>query len=922
MKKKRLLSLIFAVMLVSLIFVLGVSANEAPNLLFEKFVRTEEPTGPRYSATLSREIYDDEKLTEYGFIVIALEKYETAELSASTFTLDTDADFIKGVNYGTVGGKKVDKHLSLDDSYVTFSCVITNITEEYFDEGIVIRAYAVYDGETYYSAMFKSSYFVMAKKVKKSGEYDGLDSNGKELIDYIIASCTDAEGGDDEEIVQPEDPEVTLDEIMASPTLVKEHLIIPTNIREPHLVPEDAGGEENLYVYAFVYDSAKYVPVYTDEALPAIYDEVNNVVTEQYDDKLCVYTVDENGLYHIRSLGYYEDENGDYAGLEKEDVSVLDSVDKNAMFYVDTQANVTFERIVSTRYDVGFERDLYLTDDMVFVVRFYNEDDDKYSYIIENKDTAINYNGLVFNTLTYIAYNRTGTSTLENFGVVFATYDGSLPEKDSGYRFVSNYDMALDEENNWRHYYELYNPYTGEKEYDVPGIESAKKASLLGDAVEAGTLIKLDGAYVDGSTAEDYSYSWLGTSGRYDTNTIVPYTENITCSECLADYFEDNDNTSIVINSATPISVLSYSNSGDVFKWGSIRLSSSEEMLGLEKSVQCYNEKALDKNGNYVTKYFKFPKFIYKSTGEYEGGAEVCDFILIVANGDEECALDEECEMHASFDEVQNIRIVSNYDLVMNDDGNWTISYEVYNPCTGQKVYDVPSSVENAKASSLTALTAGTIVELVDGVVDETNPDTILGTMSQENLVWIKQADDDGTMTVVPYDPTAACRTCAEEYMSECSEGVYRDMLGIEHTSGKLKTTCSTVFTTLSYGRYNSSFYKWATMDITTYNSIEKARKGVLCYNDKSLDRNENYITTYSDYVKAFVCATEDDTAYFVIVIVNGDEGAAYNVECEKHTDVTLTAETEEVTEEVTEIPEPERSGPAIAGASLTAEDL
>ena len=698
MKKKRLLSLIFAVMLVSMIFVLDVSANEAPNLLFEKFVRTEEPTGPRYSATLSREIYDDEKLTEYGFMAIALEKYEAAELSASTFTLDADADFIKGVNYGTVGGKKVDKHLGLDDDYVTFSCVITNIAEEYFDEGIVIRAYAVYDGETYYSAMFKSSYFVMAKKVKKSGEYDELDSNGKELIDYIIASCTDEEGGDDEEIVQPEDPK---------------------------------------------------------------------------------------------------------------------------------------------------------------------------------------------------------------------------PEKDSGYRFVSNYDIALDEENNWRHYYELYNPYTGEKEYDVPGIESAKKASLLGDAVEAGTLIKLDGTYVDGSTAEDYSYSWLGTSGRYDTNTIVPYTENITCPECLADYFEVNDDTSIVINSATPVSVLSYSNSGGVFKWGSIRLGSSEEMLDLEKSVQCYNEKALDRNGNYVTKYFKFPKFIYKSTGEYEGGAEVCDFILIVANGDEECALGEKCEMHENNDKIQNIGIVSNYDLVMTDDFNWTINYEVYVPYAGKKIY-VPSSLESAKASSLKALESGTIIKLVDGIVDETNPDTVLGTMSEENLVWIKQADDDGTMTVVPYDQTASCITCAEEYMSDCEEGVYRDMFGNEHTSGKLKTAYSTVFTRLSYGSYDSAFYKWSTMNISNYSELSEKKQWLLSYNDESLDKNGNYVKTVSKYVKAFVCATGDDTAYFVIVIVNGNEGAAYNVECEKHTDVTFSAETEEITE----TPEPERSGPAIAGASLTAEDL
>lgn len=707
MKKIRLLSVFLAALCLSLILAFGVSAESAakPSLLFENLIRFEEPTGPRFSATLPKEIYDDEKLTEYGFIVMSLEKYQAATLSSSTFTLDADADYLRGINYGTVCGKKVDKHLNLDDSYVTFSCVITNIAEEYFRKGIVARAYAIYDGVTCYSSMFETSYLSNAKGIKNNGEeYDALDADGKELIDYIITCCAEEDAGGNDETEKPEEPS---------------------------------------------------------------------------------------------------------------------------------------------------------------------------------------------------------------------------PEEIGGYRFVSYYDVALDDENNWRHFYELYNPYTGEKEYDIPGIESAEKASQLGDAVEAGTLIMFDGEYVDGSTAEEYSYSWLGTRGRLDTQTIVPYTSEITCIDCLSDYFEDNEDTSLVIDAETPISVISYGSFNNAFKWGSIRLSSSEEMLGLEKSVQCYNENALDKNGNYVTKYFKFPKFIYKSTGEQEGGAEVCDFILIVANGDEECALGEKCDMHEILDETENYRIVSNYEMDLDKDDNWSYFYDLYNPMTGEEEIGVQSTVAAQKVSSLPSpIEAGTVIVLSGGRVDETNELRILGKASTDNLVWITDINTDRrTFKAIPCDDDITCPDCLDEYIESYS-GTFTDCKGITYTDEtveKLRYRKNTPVTLICESTKNQ-LLRYGVFSLSDIAAMAEPSKNMLCSND--METASGYTKTYSKYVKAFVSVEEiADPGYayvdYIICVSHGDE-ATLKEKCTEHTEASLTADMEEALE----THEPEGSGPAIAGVNHTADEM
>ncbi len=234
-------------------------------------------------------------------------------------------------------------------------------------------------------------------------------------------------------------------------------------------------------------------------------------------------------------------------------------------------------------------------------------------------------------------------------------------------------------------------------------------------------------------------------------------------------------------------------------------------------------------------------------------------------------------------------RIVSNYDLVMTEDGEWTISYEVYDPYTGAKVYDVPSVDTAAKASSLTALKAGTIVDLVDGAVDDDSRyvigDEAALVGNTANLVWITEVDTaDGYFAVVPYAELSD-REAVEEYVVENAEEFANDIEGEAIESNFIDYDKNTVVSVMSYGEYNSAFWNWGTMSVSSMDAVAAAKKDVLCYNDEATDRNGNYVTKYADYVKAFVSVDRDvdndenPVAEFVIVIVNGDETAALDAE-------------------------------------------
>lgn len=222
-------------------------------------------------------------------------------------------------------------------------------------------------------------------------------------------------------------------------------------------------------------------------------------------------------------------------------------------------------------------------------------------------------------------------------------------------------------------------------------------------------------------------------------------------------------------------------------------------------------------------------------------------------------------------------RIISYYELGSDADGKWRYYYEAYNPESGLKEEDIPSTVSAEKATQLpAALEAGSVIEITGkGYADDSRK---IGTVDLGNLVWIKSADE-GSMTVVPVDSGAECKNCADAYVEGYTGTTYNDFIGNTHQSNVVTVTADTKFSLISYSNVDSLF-KWGAYNSVDYADVISAKKNVLCYNDKSEDVNSNYKTTYATYVKAFVCVNDKNEAEFVIVVVNEDEAAAYNVAC------------------------------------------
>ena len=226
-------------------------------------------------------------------------------------------------------------------------------------------------------------------------------------------------------------------------------------------------------------------------------------------------------------------------------------------------------------------------------------------------------------------------------------------------------------------------------------------------------------------------------------------------------------------------------------------------------------------------------------------------------------------------------RVISNYDIGEDAEGEWRFYYEVYDPYTGAKVSDVPSKDSEKKASYLTgAIENGTIVELVEGQVDA---DEVVATIDEANLVWIAEVDEaEGYFVAVPYNSGLTVKDEIDAWVEENADAAITDIYGKAIPGNFIDYDKDTVVSVMSYGEYNSSFWKWGQMSLSNMSAIAGAKKEVLCYNEKAEDRNGNYVTKYADYVKAYVSVDADNldddenpVAEFIIVIVNGDENAA-----------------------------------------------
>jgi hypothetical protein len=116
----------------------------------------------------------------------------------------------------------------------------------------------------------------------------------------------------------------------------------------------------------------------------------------------------------------------------------------------------------------------------------------------------------------------------------------------------------------------------------------------------------------------------------------------------------------------------------------------------------------------------------------------------------------------------------------------------VYDPFTSRKYEGVlPVANGAAKISELAPeFESGTIVKAnCDGKLN----DKVLANLDEANLVWIKSTSSD-SMTVVPFNASAECKICANEYVDFHTATLFKDIYGKEHNSNVVGITDETVF--------------------------------------------------------------------------------------------------------------------------------
>ncbi len=473
-----------------------------------------------------------------------------------------------------------------------------------------------------------------------------------------------------------------------------ENLIIPLWVNDDTAAERQwnsESGDRVYYIYAWVDGATKYIPV-EDDVEPAIIS--GGDLTDAYNKQLCSYSVDADGIYTITSLGFNEDEDGEYDGINKDIAELTDPDDDDIQYIALGEEIEGIEKIASSRYDIGADVDAVFksyTKILILNKTCDNDSDagtcagcDDCEFEVKEFD-ASNFKDSTEDTFfynaSYILSNNPDSKNRENLVVLFACVDGDISfagkEDKNGQRIVALATPGQDDNGDYRYYYELLNPFTGAKETEVPGKKTASKASSLVEVFNTGDIVELKSGLVDDKSGDtvgaiDTSDASTGlvwiteydAADNYITVVPVEATEGACCEEdfdaIVESYTYSGDYTNFdgelfvtaegketgsplfyEIDKNTAISVLKYGDAGSsTTKWGTITAADVKVIADANKDYKCYNEKDTDSKGNYKTSYAEFIKaYVSASQASDEEDTPVADYIVIIVNGAEESVL-------------------------------------------------------------------------------------------------------------------------------------------------------------------------------------------------------------------------------------------------------------------------------------------
>ncbi len=458
------------------------------------------------------------------------------------------------------------------------------------------------------------------------------------------------------------------------------NLIIPTTYSKKNVSPRtvdekfDADlGEYVTRIYAWVDGDLKWVTIETEDVYPAIV--VNGDVTTDYLDQLCTYTVDSDGIYTITSLENAEDEDGKNEGInwgydaddnwvELGDTVLKDTDEDDLQFLGKVAGPVFLTKFAGTRFDLEDANLGYrfnFTDYTKIIIKntkHAGTDDEKVEYI-EYDATSFNTSSEVeLYNVAYIVANDADSTTRENLVVLYAEatdFDLKGAVTTTGYRIIANSDVNIDENDYYRNYYTVYDPFTGKKT-EATGDDSASNAKQLAAAVAIGSVVELKDGKVDESedvldTLDINSTSFLKEIDDADAQAgmawIVEYSESdkilmlAPVGGCWNDV-EEGTIESFQVDNNTAVSMIKYAdnkNNNSFVQWGTMSLLTTADLASTSTDYKCYNTKVEDTKGNYKTGYAKYIKAYVVTENEDnldDGELNKVTMVIVVVHPEEE----------------------------------------------------------------------------------------------------------------------------------------------------------------------------------------------------------------------------------------------------------------------------------------------
>jgi len=311
--------------------------------------------------------------------------------------------------------------------------------------------------------------------------------------------------------------------------------------------PEYADGI--WYVHAWLDKEEKYIPVVTEGIEPAVIDENGNL-TAEYKDKLCVYSIDADGMYTLKPLGY--DADGE-TGVGR-DISVLDDKNDSTGMYYSEAAECTYVRISEERCELSaFDRFLCITDNTKIIIRTFDEDSLCYDYDVFSKALPEFGEGTVFENVSYVVRNNKEFTTRELVEVLYAETSSraygseeflgmtvSPANKKTNVAVTSNIVFSFDDEVFDDMCDEIDDDYVEDYFQIRKGSTSGTKVSFTATVSSSGTKITLNPVSNLAASTRYYVIILAGTLTDEDENENDKFTSYFTTASASDDEDEDN----------------------------------------------------------------------------------------------------------------------------------------------------------------------------------------------------------------------------------------------------------------------------------------------------------------------------------------------------------------------------------------------